>query len=302
MTVGVAQVTRSIAAPFRKSVMLVCLAVLLSLTGGCSVTRTAYNQIDWVLTYYLAKHFELDKEQKAELRTMVDRNLAWHRTTQLPRYAAYLREVEAALDEPVTYEQLRASYEQTLDFWDASMLHIVPDAQTFLSNLTDEQVEQMIARMEENNDEMFDEYSGDTEEKRAKNRDKNTIKFVERLFGKLNDEQKQAISDRLAGMEDATEDWIANRRRWQAAFIELVQERPPEAEYRERLTELYVYPRRFDEPEFQKTVDENLDSAINMMVELMNSLTPAQRKKAQKRFRNFAEDFDALAAQGKKSG
>jgi hypothetical protein len=283
----------------RLSVVILCLLITVSGISGCSVAKTAYNQFDWLMTYYLAKHFDLDKEQKSELRVMVDRNLDWHRETQLPLYSEYLYGLEASLDEPVTEEQLRASYGQVLDFWDSAMLHIVPDAQAFLSNLNDEQVEQMVVRMEENNQEMYEKYSGVTPEERQASRDKNTIKGVERVIGKLNKEQKLYISDSLSEMEDATEDWVDNRRRWQRAFVELVQERPTEDEYRERLTDLYVYPRRYDEPEFQEVVDRNLDKSLELMTGVLNSLTPKQRKKAQKRFRGFAEDFDALAAQTK---
>jgi len=294
---GVVPVVRHSPATRRLPATLLCVLLLVSGLTGCSATRTAYNQLDWLLTFYLARHFDLDSEQKDELRVVVDRNLVWHRQTQLPRYAAYLRFLAVTIDEPVTGAEVRLAYAQVLDFWDVSMLHIVPDAQRFLSTLNDDQVAQMIIRMEENNERLFKEYSGATEEERKANREKNTIKGAERLLGKLTSEQKQYVGDSLAEMKDATTDWVANRRRWQAAFIELIVEQPPEAEYRQRLTELYVYPRRFDEPEFQKTVDDNLDAAFRLTTGLLNDLSPKQRARAQKRFTNYAGDFEALAAQ-----
>jgi len=273
--------------------------VLLSLfmLSGCSVVRTAYNQLDWVVTHYLSKHFDLDGDQKDELRLMVDRNLYWHRTTQLPLYSAYLREIVAASEEPVTTEQMGDFYNRSLDFWDAFMIQIVPDSQIFLSNLSDEQVEQMIVQLEENNEDMYERYSGRTEEQREENRNKNTIRFVERVFGRLNDEQKDYIRQSLSEMEDSSEDWIDNRRQWQDAFIELVRENPPEAEYRERLTHLYVTPREYDDPEFQAVIERNLQRGLELTAWLINSLTPKQRRNLQKRLNGFAEDFDTLAAQ-----
>jgi hypothetical protein len=281
----------------RLPVILLCLLVLISGLTGCSATRTAYNQLDWALTFYLARHFDLDGEQKTELRAAVDRNLSWHRQTQLPQYSAYLRELAATIDGSVTETDMRLAYDQILDFWDASMLHIVPDAQRFLSTLNDGQVQQIIVRMEENNERLFKEYSGFTEEERKANREKNTIKSIERFLGKLTSQQEQYVVDSLADMKDATADWVANRRRWQAAFLELVLERPPEAEYRQRLTELYVYPRRFDEPEFQETVDDNLNAALRLTTYLLNDLSPKQRERAQKQLTNYASDFEILGAQ-----
>ncbi len=60
-----------------------------------------------------------------------------------------------------------------------------------------------------------------------------------------------------------------------------------------------MYPRHYDEPEFQEVVDRNLDKSLELTTGVFNSLTPKQREKAKKRFRGFAEDFDALAAQAK---
>jgi hypothetical protein len=294
---GIVSVVRYSPVASRLPVLLLCVLVLLSGLTGCSATRTAYNQLDWILTFYLARHFDLDGEQKDELREAVERNLSWHRETQLPRYSAYLSEIADSLNNPVTEPEVRLAYGQILVFWDDAMLHIVPDAQRFLSTLTDDQVQQMIVRMEENNERLYKEYSGGTEEERKANREKNTIKGAERFLGKLTAEQKQYVSESLADMQDATADWVANRRRWQAAFLELVIERPPEAVYRERLAELYVYPRRFDEPEFQTTVDNNLDAALRLTTHLLNDLNPKQRTRAQKRFANYAGDFEALAAQ-----
>ena len=280
----------------RPLAMLLCIVVLASGLNGCSRTGFAYNQIDWVLTFYLARHFDLDKQQKVELREMVDRNLAWHRQTQLPLYSDYLSALAASLDGPFTPEQASIAYDEMLDFWDASMLHIIPDAQLFLSGLTDEQVQQMVQRMEENNQELFEEYSGVTEEERKANRDERTIKILEQFLGKLNAEQKQYISNSLGNMRDATQDWIENRRRWQLVFVQLVKEHPPEAEYRERLTSLYVYPRYYDEPAFQKTVDANLVAALDLTSGLINSLTPKQREVAKRRLNNYASDFRKLSA------
>jgi len=276
----------------------VVLVALLSLSlGGCSVVRTAYNQLDWVITRYLTKHFELDDAQERELRTMVDRNLEWHRTTQLPLYSDFLANLVATMDEEVTPEQMGAAYNRTLVFWDDFMLQIVPDSQTFLANLSDEQVDQMIERLEKNNEEMYETYSGRTPEQREARRNKNTIKLAERVMGRLNDEQKDKIRESLAEMEDSSEDWVDNRRQWQVVFIELVREEPPEAEYRERLASLFVAPRDYDDPEFQAVIDRNLQRGLELTAWIVNSMTPQQRRKLNKRLLGFAEDFDRLAEQ-----
>ncbi|MGI9309769.1 MAG: DUF6279 family lipoprotein [Gammaproteobacteria bacterium] len=273
------------------------LIVSLSLfVGGCSSTKLLYNQIDWLTVWYLDDYFDLDSDQEDELRDMVRANLDWHRQTQLPRYAEFLREVELQAQSPVTPEMAEQNYWRVIDFWDDFMLHIVPDSYRFLTLLSDEQISELFENLEESNQEMYEEYSGQTAEQREANRNRVTIKMVQRFTGKLNKEQKLFIAESLDGMQDASEDWVKNRREWQVQYRHLLESRPPKDEYIAELERLFATPRSADTAEYQERIDHNLEVSFDMTSTLLNDLTDKQRKRMRKRFMNLAEDFDALSA------
>lgn len=270
------------------------LAVLISISG-CS-TRFMYNQLDWAAVWYLDRYFSLTEEQETELRAAVDRNLEWHRYTQLPRYAEFCRQLDREAGGQLTPELMRARYDEMLTFWDDFMLHIIPDTQVFLMNLTPEQIDEVVEKMEESNQEMHEEYSGNTAERRQQRRDRASIRGIQMFTGKLNKEQKEFIKASTASMLDASEDWIDNRRMWQQRFRQLLKEQPPPHEFRAELTELFVYPRNAHDEDYRRRVEYNLDIFFNMVVTLDGMLTDSQRKRMSRRLNNYARDFELLAA------
>jgi hypothetical protein len=273
-------------------VVILCISLGL---GGCSSTRLLYNQLDWLMVWYLDDYFDLDSDQKDELRTIVDANIEWHRATQLPRYAAFLREMELQAQMPATVATTEQNYWRTVDYWDDFMQHIVPSAYQFLILLTDEQIVELFERLEESNQELYEEYSGQNPEEREANRNRVTIKMVQRFTGKLNDDQKQFIAESLAGMEDASEDWVTNRREWQKQYRQLLESKPPTEEYLAELERLFATPRSADSPEYQERIDHNLQLSFEMISTLQNDLSDKQRARLRKRLTNIAEDFETLS-------
>lgn len=298
-TVTTALQTRRRESPLRRGAAclfkLLTLCVAAIVLSGCSMTRIAYNQLDWLTVWALDDYFDLSKEQEAELRAMVDRNLEWHRYTQLPRYAEFLREFDVETQGPVTPDMLRARYDQMLVFWDDFMLQIIPDTQTFLMGLTPEQIDTMFEEAEESNEELYDDYSGDTAEKRRQRRDKASIRGIQMLTGKLNKDQKEFIKASTANMVDASEDWIDNRRVWQEKFRALLEQRPPPEEYRAQLTELFLTPRDLHDPDYRSRVETNLQLFFEMMSDLFAQLEDRQKERMSRRLNWLASDFDMLA-------
>ena len=278
----------------RRCLTLPFLLVVLISVSGCS-TRFTYNQLDWVTVWYVDRYFSLTEEQETELRTAVDRNLEWHRHTQLPRYADFCRQLDSEAGGQFTAELMRARYDQMLSFWDDFMLHIVLDAQVFLMGLMPQQIEEIFEKMEKSNQEMYEEYSGDNTERRQQRRDKAAIRGIQMFTGKLNKEQREFVKASTASMLDANEDLIENRRIWQQRFRQLLENQPPPNKFHAELTELFVYPRNAHDEDYRRRVEYNLGIFLNMAVTLDGLLTDAQRKRMSRRLNNYAGDFELLA-------
>ncbi len=278
----------------RLAVVLLSVAIL----GGCISTRFVYNQLDWFITWQLSGYFDLEKPQKQQLRDTVSRTLDWVRTEQLPDYANLLRAIarEAGSGE-LTTSRWEAIYAQMIVLFDNFLRHVIPDAVAFLSTLSDAQVEYLLDKLEEENEELADEYSGTSPEQRQRRREKAIVKGMQRFTGKLNSDQKALVSNAVGSMYDNSEEWLEGRRLWQQAFRSLLLERPPKPEFEARLLAISIDPNYVDTPEYRAKVEANQRIVLGLMADLIVALDDAQRKRFQRRMNGFADDFDALAAQ-----
>jgi hypothetical protein len=273
------------------------LAIVFVLLGAsaCS-TRFLYEKLDWFVVWKIGSYVTLQDDQKAELKTGVHDHLEYVRRNDMPRIAEVLRQTSLEVESGyVTAEMIDARYSEMLALFDEFMLGIVPISVKFLRSLDEEQVAELFENLEEINQEMYEEYSGRTQEERKKNRNESSVKGIQRFTGKLSDVQRQLITDSLAGMGDASEQWIEYQREWQDSFRLLVETRPPEDEYRAELTRLFVYPRNFHTPEYRATVDTNRLIFNQMMAELISGLTDAQRQRMVKKLAGWVDDLIKLS-------
>ena len=271
------------------------LVVLLLLFAGCS-TRFIYNQLDTFIVWKIDDYVPLTSEQKTELKLQINEQLEVVRQDDLPKLAALLdglaKEVESG---SVTPASLDKRYAQMINLTDEFMLGVVPVAEWLLLDLDEEQVADMFENFEELNQEMYEDYSGETPEERRENRNKSAIKITQSYTGRLSADQKRLITDSLASMEDASEQWIEYQREWQRRFRELVEHPPPSAQFREELTRLLVYPRSFHSPQYRTIVDSNRQIFNSMMAELASGLTDKQRARAVDKLRGYVELLTKLA-------
>jgi hypothetical protein len=214
----------------------------------------------------------------------------------MPRGAAMLRELARKVEaNEMTAEAIDASYEENMVLFEEAALGIIPVSQRFLMSLDDEQVDELLENFSEANDEMYEEYSGRTAEEREKNRNKSSLKSIQRFTGRLSSEQQVMVKERLASMADSSEQWIAYQRQWQERFRELMLSRPPEEEYAAQLTELFIYPRSFHSPEYRATVEANRRIFNVMMADLLASLSDKQRERVVSELNDYAETLTRLA-------
>lgn len=279
-------------------IRLAGLLLLALVLGGCISTRFVFNQLDWVITWRLSSYFSLEEEQEQALRQTVGTSLEWLRTEQLPEYARLLRSIASdAESRQLSAERLGTVFEQFIKLFDTFLRQIMPDVVSFLSSLSDEQVEYLIDKLAEENEELAEEYSGTSAEKRLARREKASIKNFQRFTGRLNDDQRMIITNAVAGMYDNSQEWLVGRRTWQQDFRSLLLERPPGPEFQARLLAISLDPNYMDSSDYRKQVEANQLIVLNLMTDVIASLDDKQMARFTRRISGFARDFDALAAQ-----
>jgi hypothetical protein len=271
------------------------LGALALILGGCS-SRFLYNKLDSLIVWRVQSYVSLTAEQKRDLKTDLQAHLDRIRLDEMPRAVALLEQSARQLESgPVTVAMMDARYREAQQVYDGLMLGIVPLAERFLRSLSEDQISEYFANIDELNDEMYDDYSGRTPDVREENRNRSALKMAKKFFGELSDEQQQLITGTLAGMEDASEEWIDYQRLWQQHFRELMQERPVADIYRARLTDLFVYPRNLHSAEYRARVDGNRVILNGMLEELFASLSDSQRQRAVKKLNGYADLLRELA-------
>ena len=263
--------------------------------SGCT-TGFFYNRLDTVTVWYLDRQIDLTKEQRDQVKAFAGETLEWHRINHLPRIEGLLRSTDSALQaQALTPAFIEEQYELTVVLLDEFLVQIVPGATQLLSSLSDEQIAEYLLSLEEDNQELFDDFAGETEEERIERRRKATLRGVSRFTGRLSDDQKALIDGHLSDMHDLGAQWIENRRVWQASFRDLLEERPPRPEYEARLENLLVFSRRYQDSDYWVQMDDNRRRSFVMLADLFDSLSDKQSDRFSRRLNNLADDVEALA-------
>lgn len=275
----------------RCRVLVLCLALLL---GGCSGVQLVYDRLDWLLPWYLDDYVELTDAQNRLLDRELAELLVWHRRTELPRYAAWLRELRDDLDDGLTRAELDRHEQRLEAFWRALMKHMAAMAAPLLASLSDTQIEQLFAALAERNRRYEKRYVEPEPVRVVSRRVEQTSERLEFWLGDLTSEQIAIVrrwSHRYAALGS---DNLAFRQQWQQRLRQLLdgdRTRHFEAALRRLLVEPEAaQPARLD----------GLRARIRVLLQellltLEPTLTSSQRRYLHDRLTTLADDFEQLA-------
>ncbi|MEE2729451.1 MAG: DUF6279 family lipoprotein [Pseudomonadota bacterium] len=273
------------------------LVVLLSwLLTGCGV-RFVYNQLDWLIPWYLEDYVELEREQEALFGQRLQSYLAWHRTDQLPRYAAFLHQVADQAEQGLTRQDIARIEAQTEQFAQALMDRMLNDLIDLLATATDGQIEQLFERLEQDNEEYRREYIEVSADKQRKQRFKEVIKYAERWTGRLSSEQTQQIAEWVRQFELMGPEIEAARLAWQEEFRRVLDLRGNRPVYGAAFRKLISDPDFGRSEALKRKLAYNSELAVDLYLQLDKTLTPKQRSHMVKKLRSYADDFQLLSAQ-----
>lgn len=281
----------------RRLRLILLLFVAAGLLGGC-VLRIVYEQLDWLTIWYIESYVPLDSRQKQQARTMVRRNLAWHRANELPEYAALTRDLLAQTGQSFTTEDVAARYDTVVQLWDRFLVQVVPDAGALFESLSDRQVEALFEKLARENAELAKEYSGKTPAVRRARQDKAIIRAFRQFTGPLTREQQALVRARTLEFDDSSPEWLARRAAWQAEFREVLAERDSTGTFLTEFSNLVLNPNQFDSPTYRRQVTENQQRAFSLVAEVLNSLNARQQAHLRSRLETYLADINALMQAG----
>ena len=256
--------------------LLLCVLVI----SGCS-TRFLYNRLDTLASWYFESLVSLNDGQRSELRAWLERTLAWHRQSELTRYAEFVHDIAETVDQPATpevHESLRVRFQGLLD---SLISKTAPEASELLIHLSPHQVDELLANLAKKSAESLEESAeavADNEWRPKQTKD--LLKQLKKWTGATTPQQKQLIEATVARLEPTYEDWADSQQLWRDALrAALLQQRSSEgAISHEDVLNLLADPDQKWTAAYSAKVKRNRDLYQQLLMELDASLTREQRQ------------------------
>jgi hypothetical protein len=262
--------------------------------SGCGL-KLAYNNLDRIIPWVADDYIEFDDLQEEYFDAELQSVLYWHRTTQLPVYAASLRRFDADIAEGLTLEELLTMEEQVLAASHRLRGRFVPMAAEILYSTSPAQRLDIKRRFDRRNAKYLKPIADldiDGERKRWRRDFQDGFKF---FVGRVSRAQAERIERVAVDYVPEERMWIEYRERWQRHVFSLMDEQLSYPELLLRIGEMVDYRERWYGAEYDEVMRRNERLYRGLAVDLANSLSERQRRALSKRLLGWAEAFEELA-------
>ena len=268
--------------------LLLCLSLLIS---ACSRAGLAYRNLDWLVPWRLNDYLNLDSQQQAWLKPRLQTHLQWHCSAELPRYIDWLQTTESILAQPQPNSaQLLEQFAQ----FDAALnrigVEITPTAIELLQGLSEQQVNELYAAMDEDNLEDRQDFLDPPLATQISERQTRMQERLRPWLGRLNSAQTEHIATWANSLGEQNRLWLENRQLWQAELRKVVAERDS-ADFAERVTRLLQQRESFYSDEYRASYGRSRQALATLFSQLLSNSDEAQRERLSHRLRDLRRDL-----------
>ncbi|WP_416305098.1 DUF6279 family lipoprotein [Neptunicella sp. SCSIO 80796] len=267
---------------------------LLLLLSGCS-SKFAYNNLDWLVYWYVDDYIELTRSQKKTVDAKLQGWLQWHRKDELQRYQQQLITIrEQHRDGALDFDQWLGHFEQGRQHWYRFRDKLAPDLVELAPMLTDQQINEMFDELEKENAEQQEQRANKTQQELAEQRFEEIVENFEEFVGNLSTAQEQVIKQALPEFQSAFESWLAYRRAWQSAAREMLINQRNTAGFSTSFLHLITNPQEFQAQQFITLVEQNRMVYARLVADIDQSLSAKQRSKMDHELTDLIDDLGDL--------
>lgn len=273
------------------------LAVLLVAVSGCSV-QLAYNNLDRLARWSVSDYIDMTSDQRSYFDAAFEDLWVWHRGEHLPQYAAFLDSVAARFADGTSEPEMQQVVDQVMAWAEEVQARALPATAEMLASLSDAQVVELAATLEERNREIAEpELDASIAEIRQLWVEEFSERFS-RFSGNLTAVQQAYLRGQAERYQPERVLWAEYRRRWQADLLALLRFRQDRAGLERGLEALARHRELYYGPRLAAIDDDNVKLLREASVWMVNSLTGRQQQRFGDRLGELAEDFRELAARG----
>ena len=288
---------RSSIYPVRKTVKRLWLGVIaLLLLSGC-VVKLVYNQLDWLIPWYLDDYVTLDSQQQQLFDARLQEYLDWHRRHQLPVYAEFLDRVADDASDGFSASELEFMLSRFEVFSNELVARLPAALVDILVSLNDEQVAEMFDKFERDNRRYTRRYVERSEFHQRLKREEEIQRFIERWTGELDELQVEMIERWAKKYQLMGHDFIASRKSWQQRLARVLEQRQQREQLASSLDALFSERGAHRSPQHQRRYLHNEALLKALYLDIDASLSSYQRTRMVRKLQAYAGDFRELSQQ-----
>lgn len=277
-----------------KKALLLLLAGLPALIG-CSATRIAYDNFGLMSRFMLGRYVDLDTAQAEALKPRIAGFHQWHRTNELPVYAAVMHSASQRAAQGITAEDVQWAIASVRAHLRSFAARASEEAAPVLVTLDPVQLAALEHKFAEDSEKYAREYLAVDDAKRRRAQLKRAIGRFSEFAGDLTHEQEERIEQFLLAHERHVVLRFEDRQRWQRDALALLREHREPRELGRRLAETFTRPELRRSEEFVREDKRWEQDFAQLVVELDRSMSARQRASVVKRLQDYAEDASVLA-------
>ncbi len=275
---------------------------------SCTLTRFGYDALPTWSHWQIERYFSLDDDQRVIVSRHIDELHRWHRRAQLPKYVAFLAQVEEQVRVGDPARPTAGAVDAVLiarwrdrigEAWIPLAEKLAPGLAELAVTLRPEQIERLRKRLEESNDEYREKSLPDSPKARDQARADRVVKRAEMFLGSLDSAQERELRGLAAALPASEEVWLAEREQRHKALVALLRKLAKEKPAHREATALardYLLPMWSpQEARRRARIDASMAGSDALSAQMLARASVSQRAHLLKMVRGYSDDFRALA-------
>jgi len=275
------------------------------LLSSCSSIQLAYNQVDFLLKWWIDDYVDLTSEQEQMYDQSIPLLVKKHRQEELPKALQQLRKLRAKLDQPLQIDDGVNIVKDIKSFSRTSINLLQDDAVTLSLSLQPKQFSYLENAFAKSNKKFQNDFLKGNSEDRLEKRVEKIIERTESFSGNLSKSQKIQIKEiareYLLDMEMVYQTRLYKQQLIMKTLKKIAQDQPPPAQTKSMINQLFneiELGSTTEQKEFEKKRDLHSGIVLAKITELFDE---QQRKKTQAKIRSWEQDLQILIQQASKT-
>jgi hypothetical protein len=273
------------------AIILLAMALLVT---ACSF-KSVYNRLDFLIAEYVEGFVTLDDVLESDLENKTELLLDWHRTTQLKQYAEWFREIQADTNPDLDEERLKYHEHKLETYWNNISSRLNSDMAEFLPRLSQQQIVDLFASLEDENEEFREDYIDIDDSERREKYIENISDIYEDWFDELSDEQILFVEEAASNIKSGAALRLELRLQWQSKIHEILISDHTQQKKERLLNQFFDSFDMNNEPGLKSTNDTNKAVFRELTMKIVHSMSSDQHAYFKQRTDDYIRMFEELA-------